>query len=267
MSQVQTAEPVRSVTVGNVTVTSTQTPEERFATIAKSMGVPVAEPARATFAGPEGHPHVVVPDGEASTVSKAPPPSPSALEKQNAFDTEMRAKGLQKPVAPPPGQQRPSVPPEQLDTAGIAKLNENYTKLMSQFEALPYSQARDINIEKTRKQFQEEMQEFYQGRKLGEKRSEFRARRDGTAVTPSAPAAPTKAPGWQSHVEEGGWVDLGKLTLDDTSGYTIPRWRADQRVNVQTFDLLKQAKAAGITQAQVNAVLTEQAKAAGWVKA
>lgn len=94
---------------------------------------------------------------------------------------------------------------------------------------------------------------------------------------PAAPAAPAPTiggkeapPGWQSHVETDAdgsrWVGLDRLTVNDTSGYTIPKFLENQRVNVSTFALLKQAKAAGISQAQVNAVFEAQMRADGWIK-
>jgi hypothetical protein len=66
---------------------------------------------------------------------------------------------------------------------------------------------------------------------------------------------------------QGEWVRLEHLTTDDTSGFTIPRYVDNQRIYVSTFDLLKQAKGAGITQAQVNAGLAAQARQNGWTKA
>jgi len=72
--------------------------------------------------------------------------------------------------------------------------------------------------------------------------------------------------GWKQHVEDGEWVGLEHLTTAHTSGYTIPQYVADQRVHVSTFALLRDAKAAGISQQQVNAVLHQQARNHGWVK-
>lgn len=110
--------PVHSVTAHGATVTSTMTPEARFEAIAKALNAHVAKPQPVTFSGPKGHPHVIADTpqtvqemvgADPGTIGgKAAPPSPKALEKQNAmppqgdpspartgeFNDEMRAKGL-----------------------------------------------------------------------------------------------------------------------------------------------------------------------------
>lgn len=286
MSEVQVAEPVRSVTVNGITATSAMTGTEIFNAHLKAQGgTPSAKPESATGAPPTSYQtgatqqriaQIERENGSTATAGtiagKAPPPTPKVLEKQNAtdkvaqFDAEMRAQGKQ--IAP--GTGTPSTDPIAVDQAGIDKLSAQYQTLMRDLEP---AAAKTVNGQKTlddiRAQYRAELKEFYEGRRLGETRKQFWARRDGTA-----PAAPSGAPvldgprvqTWNTHVVDGQ-VDLDKITLDDTGGYTLTRFKPNQTFRVEAFEMLRQAKAAGFTQAQVDAYLRQEAVKLGWVKA
>jgi hypothetical protein len=213
----------------------------------------------------------------AAAAAKAPPPvepakpiappqgNPSAA-RQADLDRELQAAGIQ---TGPDGRR---IAAGQVDQEAIDLLTANYRTLAIANKDRPEVAAR------FKAAYENDLKSLLDGRQLsGAQIAEMRKRAGGGNVEsfmpkskePTTPApAPTAAKaGWQSHVEEGQWVGLEHLTTADTAGYTIPRFVKDQRVHVSTFELLKQAKAAGISQEQVNAVMTQQAKNAGWVKA
>lgn len=58
-----------------------------------------------------------------------------------------------------------------------------------------------------------------------------------------------------------GFVPISKLTLRHTSGYTLPAAARNMTFQVSALELLAQARAAGIPQEQVTAILNEQMRA------
>jgi hypothetical protein len=226
-----------------------------------------------SFSGPQGHPHTVVPDAEAG---KPALPAPAKLEvanKPNAnqlaeFDAEMRASGKQLPL------DRPDLAGGGIDQAGLDALTAQYRALIAPLYGKPDA-AVAATMERFKRAYENDVKSILEGRKLTAAQI---AKLNGTpgnvdSFLPKAPSAPapTAPPvvrnGWQSYIEDGQWVGLEHITTADTHGYTIPRYVKEQRLHVSAFDQLRVAKAAGITQAQVNAVLHQEAISKGWVKA
>jgi hypothetical protein len=255
------------VTIGGVTLPAGSTPKQRLEAHARAgtQSQFHTDSTAARFA-----------QGDGTIAGKAPPPTPQQLERQNAmppqgtpnanrqaeFDAEMQAKGLQRR---PDGSVHAD---GEVNPELIEKLSASYQHHASNART---EKARD----ELRASYERDLQRLYNGRPLkeleiGVAAGEVVAQMKGSKevkARESAPAAPpAKAPGWQNHIEDNEWVLLDKLTTADTSGFTIPRWVDKQRVHVSTFDLLKQAKEAGISQQQVNAVLTQHARRNGWVK-
>jgi hypothetical protein len=296
MSSTAVAEPVRSVTVGGVTATSAMSPQEIFnAHLTAQGGQPVdfKGQGRSGMVPLHVHPSPTggVMTGEAASGNPAPlpdhmtrpatgggsalannPPPPSA--KLAAFDQEMRDKGIQRTDMPPPGD---------VDQTGIAKLNEAFQTKMRDWEALPDDARKERNVARIRAQYQEELKEFYDGRRLGEKRSEFQARRDGAAApatqfTPGPPANPNanKAPevsaatanmpaGWDSAIDAAtkasnkyGFAPASAISGPLLHGYSIPQGREYHVAELTAA--LQLARKGNVTQEQLNAM-------AGWSKA
>ena len=179
--------------------------------------------------------------------------------KLEQFNAEMRQQGLQTTPQPDSGRF------VQDSRTGVTYDSAAVQRAHAIFASIPAAE-RDA----ARAEYQETLAEIYAGKlQLSDMEGSTAPEqpRDAQGRLASAPESKPAAPGWQSHIEDGAWVDIGKLTLDDTSGYTIPRYVNDQRLNVSTFELLRAAKAAGISQAQVNAVFHGQALQHGWVKA
>lgn len=193
-------------------------------------------------------------------------PSPEELAAANSrleqFDQEMRDKGFQKPLEEQQAYAERFQVDERtgirVDTAALERAHELY-KSMTPAER-----------EAERADYHATLEQIYAG-KLGladmeDSPSGASSEQARDAQGRFAPSQPTTG-SWQSHVEGGEWVDIGRLTTVDTHGYTIPRYTDDQRLNVSAFELLRQAKAAGISQAQVNEVFRQQAIQHGWVRA
>jgi hypothetical protein len=264
----------RDMVVNGVTLTAGMTAEHRFAAIAKANVSTQfhTDSTAALFAQKDGP----VPG---SIAGKAPPPPPAALERSNAMppqgnpsparqvdlDREQQDAGIQ---TRPDGRR---IAVGQRDDEAIDLLTANYRILALANRDNPAAAAR------FKAAYENDLKSLLDGKQLsGAQIQELRKRAGRGDIEsfvpkskePAAPAlqAPPAVPGWQSHIEDGQWVGLEHLTLDDTHGFTIPRFVDNQRVHTSTFELLKQAKAAGISQAQVNAVLTQQARNNGWVR-
>lgn len=257
------------VTIGGVTLPAGSTAQQRFEAAVKGNAQPVQFHTDSTamkFAQEDG----------TAIGGKAPPPTPIELEARNKwfkdapvspeakiaqFDAEMRAAGKQ--ITPSTSTPTPG----EIDQEGIDLLTARYKVLATAAVGSP------AILERHKKAYENDLAAFYNGKVLtDEQRTKMRLTGDAGTFVPKpkdapAPAAPAAKAGWQSHIEDGQWVGLEHLTTVDTSGYTIPRFIKDQRLHTSTFGLLKQAKDAGISQAQVNAVLTQQARNNGWVKA
>jgi hypothetical protein len=273
-------------TVGGVELKAGMTPRERFQALARSMETGTYAPQH-NGAGPplEYQTHGTqtrIAQGEKraapNTVGNKPaPPSPKELERQQFFenkppqgepsaarqaelDAELQAKGLLKR---PDGTTHADGQP---DLEAAERLTARYRKLCEAL--LPNDmppQRREAKHQELREVYERDMVRILNGRPLTELELSIDMPKPKAPAAP-APTAPVARNGWQSHIEDGQWVGLENITTADTHGYTIPRYVKEQRLHVSTFELFKQAKAAGISQAQVNAVMHQQAVNMGWVK-
>jgi hypothetical protein len=249
-----------------VTIDTSMTPEQRFQVILKANAQPQQFHTDGTamrLAQGDGRVNELL-GGKSpppTTASKAPP-TPAELEATRRaniadFDAEMRAKGLQTAPQPRDASGRfASVPADQVDQRALEAASKA-------FAALP-----PVEREAKRAEYQTELRTIYEGRRLGESADAFRARQSGESppAAPTGPTVPAYSDDWKAHVQDG-WVDIDKLTTAHTSGYTIPRYVNNQTLHPSTIELLRQARAAGISQQQANAVLHQNAIKLGWVKA
>lgn len=236
----EVAAPVHTVTLADGSQINDQmSPTERYNAIAKSIGgQPAARPFGITF-GPDGHPPLGNDNaGPVPTqAAKAPPPS-----RPDALPASAPAAGV---VA---------------DAITLDTLNKNYRKAY----AAASTEAQRAAI---REVYHREMVEVMEGRKLGETSAQFKARQAGTA-----PAAPTVTPATELDkpadiaevLEEladkikDGHVLVDELDKWHTSGYIMPPTSDGMTLSVAGLELLAQARAAGVPQSQVTAILNAQ---------
>jgi hypothetical protein len=264
---------VATVTLPNGTIiTSSMSPVERHNAVAKSIGAPeVARPAGPIF-GPQGLTPATANeyarhDAQAAkappTGAPAKPAASTPAEKIAALDAELQAAGIQKtPQTPraPDGKfvAKPTV--ADVDASFIDALNKAYRALTP------------AEREAKRAQYRAELQEGFEGRRLGESRANFLARAAGApAQVPSEPAAQTYTPkewkdGHKSVTDEDGWMPIDRVNPAELSGYTLPRLVEGQQFHSSVFAQLADARAAGFTQAQVDAYIKQQMKRDGFIK-
>jgi hypothetical protein len=269
-----------------VALTSAMTPTERFNAIAKSMGAPEYKPQSIPF-GPQGHPHVVTDTAQTaremtqqtggSAFARNPPPDPKTLEASRRAELDAIAADIGarsgKPAAPTP--QGYTMLPDgrrvaatEIDHEGIAKLNAKFQEVMRDLERAGPSVDTTRTKEKIRTQYNEELAEFYEGRKLGEKRSEFQARMKGGPAAPVSQHTPEQwTEGHKSVTDKDGWMPLERINKDGLSGYTLPKLIDGQFYHKSVFAELAAARAANVSQEQVNAFIKAQMVRDGWVKA
>lgn len=188
------------------------------------------------------------------------PPSPEELAAQNdgsaleQFDADMRARGLQT------AQPEPShlVVDERTGIAYDPRAVERCTEL---FRALPADER-----EAARQEYQDTLAEIYAG-KLGLADMEDNSAPGKPARASNGQFAPAETKPAEAPASDDGWIPIENLTLEHTSGYTIPRYVDDQTLSADALGLLKQARAAGISQEQIDAVLRQHAVEKGWVRA
>lgn len=275
------------VTVGGVTLPAGSTPQQRFAAIAKQHGATLA-PAQGVPFGPRlpnGAPapteatgvHFMQEEARAAG-EEAPPPPQIDAGKIAQFDADMRREGHQMQIRGADGKFA-AVSPDALDRVGIDTLNAAYMKIMAPLEKLPPSTARDNNMAKFRQQLQDELGEFHRGRRLGETRAQFKAREAGTTPPAAAPnttgftpnaGGPTLAQWEAAHrtvLDANGDLPLDRINPKALSGYTLPKLVEGQTYKSNVFRQLADARAAGITQGQVNAHIRAEAIREGWIKA
>ena len=265
-----TAAPVHSVTLpSGVVITSDQTPLERHNIIAKSLGAPTVERQTQNL-----FPVVGMTDGTAAELArrdaqaaKAPPSAapakaavPTPAEKVAALDAELQARGIQKiPQAPraPDGKfvAKPTV--GDIDAGFIEALNKAYRALSP------------ADREVKRAQYEAELAEGYQGRKLGETRGNFLFRTAGQpgsdkpVVQPHVPGHEPKPAGAVSMdaaldvatkaSNAYGWAPAHAIGAPLLHGYTIPPGR---EYNVAELVAgLRLARAGNLSQQQVDAII------------
>jgi hypothetical protein len=237
------------------------TPLERHNAMAKSMGAPIVErPSVNLF------PVTGMTNGTAAELArrdaKAPPPSQAALKappapgddpgKLAAFDAEMRAKGLQRA---PDGTFQPSAMVE-VDQAALEALDKAYRAMTPK--------QREAN----RAVYRNDLRTIYEGRRNGETLAQFQARRDGTDATPLAQSHTPQQwqEGHKSVTTFDGFIPLERINVAGLSGYTLPKLIEGQQYRADVFSMLADARAAGLTQAQVDAYIRHQMKREGHVK-
>ena len=261
----------KEVTVNGITFPANSTPEQRQALVAKS-GLQTQWHTDGTVARMN--------QGDALTGSKAPPPSttsrtppsPAQLEAQNSLTRSTNGatdlKELESPrdaqgrfTTQRDGQRVATVEQEQA-AAAVDKLTTRYRQLHKDLIAdQDPGSKREEKAQELRESYERDVQRALEGR------TDFELRIDPPKKRAPAAPAPTAAPTWQQHVQEGAWVPLDRVTLADTHGFTIPQFVKDQRLHVSLFEQLRGAKAAGITQDQLNVVFRHLAANEGWVKA
>lgn len=308
-------------TVNGVTADSNMTPLQIFNAHLTAAGAPAYDPrANApNLAGPAGHPYVLADSEATARAMTAPPPttvsrtpSPQELEasrsaKLEAFDSEMRQAGLQKPLQQPPAQHqvRDSQGRFMGNTPAIEAVNAWYRALpadqrggkLAEYESRlaaamsdgdthsdPESQpgpamsgetalaTLDAEFRVMSPAEQEANREDYLSvRQDVANGATLRRLADGTLEAevshPAAGAVPTYAQddSWQQHVVDGQ-IDVSKLTLAHTANYRIPVFVKDQTLTVAAIDQLRQARAAGFTQQQVDSYFRQEAIKLGWIR-
>lgn len=268
--------PVATATVNGVTATANMTGAEIFNAHLKAQGAAPVNPADRARVGMFPPLHVHSTDGglaDAQSVATAsPPPAPAVLAKQNAMPTPA-------PVA--------AAPTGGIDTDYLTKLNTRYTTLMKDLEGAAGKTTHGARVvEKVRADYQKELQEIYDGRRMGEKRADFQARKGaGTAPASAAGAARfdpqtgtlsyvdvdgkiTNSPAGMSAAldmaakasSKTGWAPASAITGPLLHGYTIPPDREYQVAELVSG--LRLARIGNLSQSQVSAIIAN-----GWVKA
>lgn len=245
-----------------VTVNANMSPEERFAIVSKAVGAPVPtrpEGARFAATGMTDHTAAELARGDAraaARAAKAPPPSAPA-----------------KPVAPPQGTPAerardpagftPATPASgevQIDQAAIDKLNEVWRAMTPE------------QREAKRATYEHDLKTIFEGRKLGESVAQFEARKTGTtAQVPNEPVEQTHTPadwekGHASVTDKDGWIPIDRVNSAALSGYTLPKLIEGQQYHSSVFAQLADARAAGLTQAQVESYIRQQMKRDGYLE-
>lgn len=266
------------------TITAEMSPLERHNAVAKSLNLPtVARPAAPTF-GPQG----MTPEtanqmarGEAERAAraaapppdpiagKAPPPSPQTLERGNAT----------------PGQTSPAVMSPDVDQAYVAKLQARYQTLAADGMKLPTDtqeqrNSRERFLTTLREQFDRELQEAYAGRRMGEKRADFEARRASGGAPPGVAAVGrdpatgaitfqdadgkvTNSPAGMGEALDkaakaagkDGFAPASAITGPLLHGYEIPQNREYHVAELVSG--LRLARIGNLSQAQVSAILAK----------
>ncbi len=223
---------------GPVTATAAQSPQQRFAALAKAYGAPEQKTAVTTV--PAGMHWDPTTKGFVDTLDKTPPKAPPAPSDIKAFDAEMRAKGLQF------DPNTPSVPADQIDTKALAKLNAIYAAMTPE------------EREARRADYHKDLQTIYAGRRGDELMKDFEARKLGqpAAVAPVSKYTPAEwEKGHASVTDKDGFIPADRINKDGLSGYTLPRFLPTQTYRADIFDLLATARAANYTQSQVDAFI------------
>lgn len=287
----------KEMTVNGMTFAAGSTPEERFAAIAQANGVTVTKPQ------PQPQFHT---DSTAMRLDQGEAPSAKESELMQAYSTrlsnaaklgtvdsprrveaEREAKADYekalvnlfegKPAEMSPGvrlerpgsavrfEETPSIPADQVDQKLLDRLNEVWRNMSPE------------EREAKRPTYERDLASIYAGRRNGEGMKEFEARKNGTPVPKKYPIVPTpENPGewtpsqWEahhaSHTDTEGQIPLERVNPAALSGYTLPRFIEGQTVTRDIFSMLAHARAAGITQDQLNAAFKSQMIADGWIK-
>jgi hypothetical protein len=250
------------------------TPLERHNVMAKSLGAPIVErptnrslfpvegPTSETVAELARRETKVVPaiPAKPATAPAATPADQAA--RIEALDADLRAQGLQKPRAPD-GRfiAKPTV--ADVDQAALEALNKTWRALTPE--------QREAN----RSTWQNDLRTIFEGRKLGESLAQFQARNAGTvsAVVSTAPPNPPREftpqqwqEGHRSVTTADGFIPMERINAAGLSGYVLPKLIEGQQYHSSVFRQLADARAAGLTQAQVDAYIKQQMETDGYIK-
>lgn len=190
-------------------------------------------------------------------------PTPQELAAQNggnleAFDAEMRALGVQKPLPDDPSRfQRDGRTGIVVDTAALERCHEL-------FQSIPAG-----DREANRREYEATLTEIYAGR-LG-----LADMQDGTGGQPRdaqgryAPS-PYTSEQWEaghaSATDANGYIPLERINSAGLSGYTLPRFVTDQTYHKNIFGELAAARAQGISQEQINGFIEAQMRRDGFIQ-
>jgi hypothetical protein len=218
---------------------------------------------------------------------KAPPPSQTTLPASapstgNAladFESEMKQKGLMRSDTPRSTAQTGSI---EVDPAAIEAVNARYREL-----------APGLNNEATQARFRalqfRDLQSCMEGRRNGEAIEAFYARigkpvpliqgeqnldslmapaKVSKAAAATAAAVSPYSPqqwveGHKSVTRDDGMIPLERINVAGLSGYTLPKLVDGQHYSATVFQGLADARAAGLTQKQVNDFFKAQMKRDG----
>lgn len=293
MSNVAVAERPASVTVApGVTVTAAMTPTERFNAIAQAAGAPTVAP---TIAAPQFHTPATLQrfaQGDAEARSAAPAvqredgssgapahagmvaPSPEELAAANsgdplaAFDAEMRARGVQRPLEE---QQAEAERFQVDDRTGVRVDTHALERAHELYRSIPAAER-----ESARGEYEQTLADILAG-KLGLADMEdvpgAGQPRDAQGRYAPSQAAAAQPQYTVKQMEEehakvadaDGWIPLARVGKWALSGYTLKQYIPDQRLNPAAFGMLANARKAGVSQAQVDAFLENQMRADGWI--
>jgi hypothetical protein len=238
------AAPVHTVTlVDGQVISEAMTATERHNAVAKSLNLPVAGRPPGVYFGPEIiHHH--------AQAAKAPPPSqdgmktppvPAVVPPQGTPEERARDEAGKFTPATPSG-------PVTVDQAALDKLNADYRALSPK------------QREARRGQYEGVLRQIYEGKTL----AELQAAKTTPPIAPTGewekPADVAKITAELAADTREGFVDISKLRLEHTSGYTLPAVPAGTTFNVSALTLLAQARAAGVDQAVVTKILQAQMK-------
>lgn len=268
-----------TVTLPNgVQITPEMSARDRHNAVAKSMGAPeVARPAPPVF-GPPGH--------TAATLQRL-------AQGDRAAEAAATAAALGVPQRPTVGAPSTQAAPE---TAGASpERMGTRTEVNVDLKALQelhdvYRALSPEKREQARATYENDLATIYEGRRAGESLRDFRARQTAegagmhagrvppaeTSVQDHVPGREPSAPSqytpseWESGhasvTDANGYVPLERINAEALSGYTLPKIVEGQTYHKGVFAELAAARAAGITQEQINGFIEAQMRRDGFIR-
>lgn len=278
-----TETPVATATVNGVVATSVMSSREIFNMHLKAQGEAPIDFNAGGRIGPPLHVHSTnigngVVDVQAA-VAKAPP-SPTALERQNAMppqgnpsaarqaelDAELQAKGIQ---TRPDGRR---IANGEIDREGLELLTANFRVIAEGLRDNPQA------VAGFKAAYEKDFKDILEGKQLtGAQIAALRKGANGgkaeTVIPKTKEATPVSqhtpeawAEGHKSVVNEHGMIPFDRINKAGLSGYVLPKVIADQHYSPEIFALLADARAEGLTQKMVDGMIKAEMKRAGWVK-
>lgn len=231
-----------------------------------------------SFARAFGGKEVPVPPNEIAEKMRNAPPSttpaaPVRVDPVQQFDADMRAAGIQQqpprePLRVANGQDGfelarngVRVPNGQsIDPAAIERINTDFRQEFGRLQA----ELSKTGSDAAKGRIQQQMREL-----SSQHQAKLAAVMPGEApaAAPVSEFTPEQwAEGHASVVDAEGFIPMERLNQAGLSGYKLPRFVADQTYHASIFAELAQARAAGITQQQLDAFLRADAVKQGWIK-